>query len=247
MDPYAIEKYAQEHGLRLLRFFVDDAISGTSTVGRRAFQTMMADAERPACDFGMIVVYDVKRFGRIDNDEAGYYRHVLRSHGVEVRYVSENFTGDGTDDLIRPVKQWQAREESKDLSKVVIRGLVSKATNGDAVGNGEGWWMGGAPPYGYDLGYESQSGQFLFILRYMRDGTKQMFDHKGKLIRTLERGESISVSRKDRCKLIPSEKSRVETIQRIFTMYVQERRGFKSVADALNRDGITLGQQGDQR
>ncbi len=99
----AIEKYAAEHGLRLLRYYVDDAISGTSTVGRRAFQTMMADAKRPACDFGMIVVYDVKRFGRIDNDEAGYYRHVLRTHGVEVHYVSENFTGDGTDDLIRPV------------------------------------------------------------------------------------------------------------------------------------------------
>ena len=234
----AIEEYAGEHGLRLLRYYVDDAISGTSTVGRRAFQAMMADAKRPACDFGMIVVYDVKRFGRIDNDEAGYYRHVLRTHGVEVHYTSENFTGDGTDDLIRPVKQWQAREESKDLSKVVIRGLVSKATNGDGAGNGEGWWMGGAPPYGYDLGYESQSGQFLFILRYMRDGTKQMLDQKGKLIRTLERGESISVSRKDRCKLIPSEKSRVETIRRIFTMYVQERRGFKAVADALNRDGI---------
>ena len=64
----AIEKYVAEHGLRLLRFYVDDAISGTSTVGRRAFQAMMADAKRPSCDFGMIVVYDVKRFGRIDND-----------------------------------------------------------------------------------------------------------------------------------------------------------------------------------
>ena len=34
--------------------------------------------------------------------------------GVEVRYVSENFNGDATDDLLRPVKQWQARQESKD-------------------------------------------------------------------------------------------------------------------------------------
>jgi len=49
---------------------------------------------------------------------------------------------------------------------------------------------------------------------------------------------AISVSRKDRCKLIPSENNRVQTIQRIFTMYVQERRGFKAVADALNRDGV---------
>jgi hypothetical protein len=53
-------------------------------------------------------------FDSIDNDEAGYYRHILRTNGVEVLYVSENFN-DITDDLVRPVKQWQARQESKDL------------------------------------------------------------------------------------------------------------------------------------
>ncbi|MBA7680637.1 hypothetical protein ES703_88958 [subsurface metagenome] len=84
---------------------------------------MIRDAESPTRRFDIIVVYDVKRFGRVDNDEAGYYRHILRTHGVEVCYVSENFNGDSTDDLLRPVKQWQARQESKDLSKVTIRVL----------------------------------------------------------------------------------------------------------------------------
>ncbi|MCH9035540.1 MAG: recombinase family protein, partial [Planctomycetes bacterium] len=120
----AIEGYAVEHGMRLGKFYIDDAISGTSTLGRRAFQEMMRDAGTRS--FDIVIVYDVKRFGRLDNDEAGYYRHVLRTNGVDVRYVSENFNGDATDDLLRPVKQWQARQESKDLSKVTIRGLLSK-------------------------------------------------------------------------------------------------------------------------
>ena len=132
----AIEKYTNDRDLRLLRFYVDDAISGTSTIGRRAFQDMIADAKRRSCDFGFVVVYDVKRFGRVDNDEAGYYRYILRTEGVEIIYVSENFTGDGTDDLLRPVKQWQAREESKDLAKVVIRGQLSKTESG----GGDGGW-----------------------------------------------------------------------------------------------------------
>lgn len=242
----AIEAYAAEHELRLLRFYVDDAISGTSTVGRRAFQELVEHAQRPSCDLDLILVYDVKRFGRIDNDEAGYWRHVLRSHGVEVVYISEGFTGDGTDDLLRPVKQWQARQESKDLAKVVIRGLVSKATDGRHNGIGAsggnsaggGWWMGGAPPFGYDLRYESQGGEFLFVLRYMRDGSKQMLDGMGKLVRTLERGESISVSRRDRCKLLRSDPERVKIVKRIYRMYVTERRGFKAIADALNRGGV---------
>jgi len=237
----AIEKYAREHEVALLRFYEDDAISGTSTVGRKAFQALIDDARRPRCEFGLVIVYDVKRFGRVDNDEAGYYRHILKAHGVEVIYASENFTGDRTDDLLRPVKQWQAREESKDLSKVTIRGLLSRAGNGASPNGGDagrGWWMGGAPPFGYDLAYESQCGEFLFYLRYMRDGTKRMFDKKWKLTRTLERRETIAVSRKDKCRLVPSEKDRIKVVQRIFKLYVEQLRGFKAIADVLNRDGV---------
>jgi len=237
----AIEKYAREHDIALLRFYEDDAISGTSTVGRKAFQALIDDARRPRNEFGLVIVYDVKRFGRVDNDEAGYYRHILKAHGVEVIYASENFTGDRTDDLLRPVKQWQAREESKDLSKVTIRGLLSRATNGTSPNEGDagrGWWMGGAPPFGYDLAYESQSGEFLFYLRYMRDGTKRMFDKRWILIRTLQRRETIAVSRKDKCRLVPSEKERIKVIQRIFKLYVEQGRGFKAIADVFNRDGV---------
>lgn len=49
---------------------------------------------------------------------------------MSVRYVTENFNGDGTDDLLRPMKQWQAQQESKDHSKVTIRGLLTRSTAG---------------------------------------------------------------------------------------------------------------------
>jgi DNA invertase Pin-like site-specific DNA recombinase len=225
----ALEQYAAEHGLRLAKFYVDDAISGTSTLGRRAFLQMIDDAQDPKHRFDVIVVYDVKRFGRIDNDEAGYYRHILRANGVEVRYVSENFNGDTTDDLLRPVKQWQARQESKDLSKVTIRGLLSKSDTG--------CWMGGVPPHGYDLKYENCEGKFLLILRYMPDGSKQVLDEGGKAIRTLARGESLSVSKRDYAKLTLSEPRRVEVIKSIFKMYADQGKGYRSVADTLNQQG----------
>lgn len=251
----AIEKYATDNGITLLRFYIDDAISGTSTVGRKSFQQLIEDATRRSCDFGLVIVYDVKRFGRVDNDEAGYYRHILKTNGVEVVYVSENFTGDRTDDLLRPVKQWQAREESKDLSKVTIRGLLFKiGPNGasraslrstaDGPENKNtsetgGWWMGGVPPHGYDLAYQNHAGEFLFHLRYHPDCTKQMFDQQWKLIRTLSKGEGVAVSQKDRAKLVPSETERVATIQRIFRLFVEEGRGFKFIAQILNKEGVT--------
>ena len=226
----ALEKYAAEHGLRLAKFYVDDAISGTSTLGRRAFLQMIDDAQSPNCRFDIIVVYDVKRFGRVDNDEAGYYRHILRTHGVEVRYVSENFNGDTTDDLLRPVKQWQARQESKDLSKVTIRGLLSKSDTG--------CWMGGVPPHGYDLRYENCEGKFLLILRYLPDGSKEVLDEDGKAIRTLARGESLSISKRDYAKLTLSEPERVGVTKSIFKMYAEQGKGYRSVADTLNRQSI---------
>ena len=188
-----MEQYAQHDGLSLSKFYVDDAISGTSVVGRKAFQEMVADAQRTQRPFSHVVVYDVKRFGRVDNDEVSYDRRILRLHGVDVCYVTENFNGDGTDDLLRPVKQWQAREESKDLSKVTIRGLLSKVAGG--------WWMGGVPPHGYDLRYENAEAKFLLVLRHMPDGSKRVLDEKGRQVRTLARGESLSVSKRDRAKL----------------------------------------------
>ena len=39
----AIETYATEHSLKLVKFYVDDAIRGTDTFGRRAFQQMIKD------------------------------------------------------------------------------------------------------------------------------------------------------------------------------------------------------------
>ena len=227
----AIEQYAAQHHLRVLRYYKDDAISGTSVAGRKDFQKLIADAQLQTCDFGFVVVYDVKRFGRVDNDEAGYYRHILKSHGVEVLYTSENFSGDATDDLLRPVKQWQARQESKDLSKVTIRGLLSKAPSGA--------WLGGVPPHGYDLQYENDRGEFLFIVRHMPDGTKRMMNPRTcKLIRTLGRGESLNISKRDKAKLVPGDPERIEVIRRIFKMYTKEGRGLTAVSDWLNRNKV---------
>ncbi len=229
----AIERYCQDNGIVLQRWFIDDAISGTRASNRPAFQEMVHAAGAAGRDFGLVVVYDVKRFGRLDNDEAGFYRHTLRQHGVEVLYVAEGFAGLGeisdTDDLLRPVKQWQARQESKDLSKVTIRGQLTKADSGS--------WMGGVSPHGYDLSYTNDRGEFLFTIRFMPDGTKQQLDGSGAVTRTLARGEKISISKRDRGLLVLGEPSRVETVRTIFRLYTEERRGLAAVSSYLNTHG----------
>ena len=41
----AVERWATEHGYRVLRWYIDDAVSGTSARGRDAFEQMMKAAE----------------------------------------------------------------------------------------------------------------------------------------------------------------------------------------------------------
>jgi len=127
------------------------------------------------------------------------------------------------------MKQWQARQETKDLSKVTIRGHV---TMGE-----EGWWNGGVPPFGYDLLYHDSSGTPIRRIRWTENGDKEIYSPDGKRERELPRGERFASSQKDRAKLIPSLPERVTIIQRIFSLYVEKGMGFKSIAEALNSEG----------
>ena len=226
----AIETYAHDQGFGLLRFYTDDAISGTSTEARKAFQKLLQDAQSDTCDFRAVLVYDIKRFGRVDNDEAGHYRYLFRKNHIDVVYVSEGFQGDDTDDLLRPVKQWQARQESRDLSKVSIRGLLSLSEGG--------WWMGGVPPYGYELLYHDGTGKPYQKVRFMPNGEKRIYSMEGVVLRTLPPRERLSTAKSDRAKLVPSAPERVRTIQRIFEMYGDLGMGLRAIASCLNQEKI---------
>ena len=226
----AIERYAEERGFEVLDYYTDDAVSGTTADQRKAFLRLIEDAQASDCPFRFVLVYDIKRFGRLDNDEAGYYRFQLRQAGVEVVYVVEGFNGDDTDDLLRPVKQWQARQECKDLSRVTIRGLLTRCS--------EGWWNGGTPPYGYDLAYFSSDGRFLMTVRYQPDCSKLVLDEEGKVVREVPRGEALNLTKRDHCRLVPSTPDRVKVVRNIFTWYVRDGLGSKAIADRLNREGV---------
>ena len=235
----AIEAYAAREAFSVLKWFVDDAISGTMTEARKAFLAMVAEAQEPGCPFRYVLVYDVKRFGRVDTDEAGYYRHLLRQVGVEVVYVSEGFNGGDSDDLIRSVKQWQARVESKDLSKVTIRGQLSVVD--------KGYWGGGVPPFGYDLLYEDAAGQPIRRIRFAIDGSKEEFDARGVLVRVHPRGTRLARPKTDRPRLVLSDPGRVALIKRIFRMYARRFHGYRSIANELNSDAIPCPRSGTWR
>jgi len=191
---------------------------------------MLKDAQRRERPFKHILVYDLKRFGRLDSDEAGYFRHQFRQAGVDIVYVTEGFLGDDTDDILRPIKQFQARQELRDLSKVTTRGLISRA---DA-----GWWVGGRPPYGYDIWHQTKAGEFICVVRYMENGTRLVLDAQGEVTRILSKEDSFIFSKSDRSKLVLGSPERVELIERIFKLYTVDGFGFTRICECLNIEGI---------
>ena len=95
----------------MLRWYVDDAISGTSTKGRDAFESMIREAENGR-DFEAVLCYDISRFSRGGTNETGFYLHRLTLAGVKAVFTAEGIPEGDEGELLQGVKSWQARQFS---------------------------------------------------------------------------------------------------------------------------------------
>jgi len=85
----AIAAYAAAREIRIVASYEDLGKSGMTIAGRESLKRLIRDVTGPH-DFGLILVYDVSRWGRFqDVDEAAYYEYHCRRNGVQVRYVAE--------------------------------------------------------------------------------------------------------------------------------------------------------------
>ena len=53
----AAETYAQQHGFQLVDYYVDDAISGTTTLGRKAFQEHRPVLDLPVTRVTRVLIF----------------------------------------------------------------------------------------------------------------------------------------------------------------------------------------------
>ena len=116
-----VNEWAMRHGYQIIRWYIDDAISGTSAKGRNAFEQMIATAEEGG-DFETILCYDISRFSRGGTNETGFYLHRLKTAGVDVLFTAAGIPEGDDGELIQGVKSWQARQYSVKLARDSIRG-----------------------------------------------------------------------------------------------------------------------------
>ncbi|MEE9269757.1 MAG: recombinase family protein [Candidatus Krumholzibacteria bacterium] len=232
-----IKRYAADNGYEVVVEFVDDAVSGTSTRGRDAFQRLMADAQRSNCPFNYLIVYDLSRFGRGTAYEVMAHIHALRQHGVRLLSVMDPLMGNDFDPMVIAQVSTVSHSEVKKTAWKTIDGQLLRVN--------AGWWMGGTPPFGYDLHYFDSAGKRFMVVRYLKSGKKEILRPDGTTDRVLGQGDTITRSKLDHAKLALSLAERVAIIQRIFRMYVFEDLGFKFIAQTLNEEGLRSPRDGN--
>ncbi|QDU44574.1 hypothetical protein Mal52_30580 [Symmachiella dynata] len=136
----SINRYAAEHGYRIVAEYSDVGISGDATEKRHEFRRMIADAAKGT--FQAILVWDQDRFGRFDSIEAGHWVFPLVQAGVALVTLDSGPIdwSDFAGRVMYSIKQEGKHAFLRDLSRNVMRGKLAAAKRGE--------WMGRAP-YGY--------------------------------------------------------------------------------------------------
>jgi DNA invertase Pin-like site-specific DNA recombinase len=208
----AIARYAAGHSFQVVKTYSDAAKSGLRLKNRAGLKQLLKDVVETQRDFRAILVYDVSRWGRFqDNDEAAHYEYICKSAGVPVHYCMEMFDNEQGGPLaliLKAIKRTMAAEYSRDLSVKVRAGQLRLTKLG--------YKLGGRAPYGLRR-----------LLLDKQDCPKQL----------LAFGERKSLTN-EHVTFAPGPANEVTIVRRIFREFADEHRSVNSIASRLNQDGI---------
>jgi DNA invertase Pin-like site-specific DNA recombinase len=207
----AIARYADQHGMTVVRTYADEGKSGLDAEGRGSFLRMISDVVNKEADYRAVLVLDVSRWGRFQNtDASAHYEYLCAHAGVRVVYCAEPFENDGTPmaALLKNLKRSMDGEYSRELSAKVFAGQCALARLG--------YFQGGTPGYGLQRRLIAS------------DGTP-----KG----VLAPGERKSIHC-DRVVLAAGPPEEVRRVRTIFSAYVERGLTETQIAEQLNRQGV---------
>jgi DNA invertase Pin-like site-specific DNA recombinase len=207
----AIQRYADAHGITIVRSFIDSGKSGVGIQGRDALQDLLRTVENGQADFSTILVYDVSRWGRFQQpDEGAYYEFRCIRANITVQYCAEQFPTDNApmSAVMKSLKRAMAGEYSRELSAKVFAGQCRLVTLG--------YRQGGTPGYGLQ---------------------RQLLDQHGQPKAILARGERKSFQL-ERVILTPGPQTEIVVIHRIYDLFTIDHQTEAQIAALLNEQGI---------
>ena len=206
-----VSEWAEKNGVEIVQEFIDPGRSGLNAEGRPGFNSMMNDWVKEKKDFDYILCLDVSRWGRFqDIDLSAQYSAECKKHGKQVIYTTIGKPREN--DPLYPVyiqfERFRAAQYSRELSDKVWRGCVRIAE--------QGYWAGGAPPYGLK---------------------RLLLDEKRDPLHVLQPGQRKGIQNQ-RVTLVNGGNEQAEVIQRIFREFTELEYSEFRIAEGLNADGI---------
>ena len=204
-----IIKLAKRGGYRIIRWYVDEGISGDTIEKRPDFCRMLADAEGGA--FAVILAWDQDRFGRFDIIRAGRVIDPLRDAGVSLVTVAQGVIdwNDFAGRMMYAIQTEGKHQFLRDLSRNALRGQIKSAERGD--------WHG-VPPLGFD---------------------RQYYDERGDKVKLVSFGEKFRTPSAWRCRLAVSQDSAtVELLRWVFDEYAWKEKSLNGIVAELHRRGV---------
>ena len=127
----AINDFAVRSGYQILRFYVDEAKSGTTTDGRVGFLDMLSDAKKH--EFQAVIVHKLDRFARSRIDSA-VSKQVLKDNGVKLISVLEQLDDSPESIILESVLEGMNEYYSKNLSRETKKGMKVAGSKGRILG-----------------------------------------------------------------------------------------------------------------
>jgi DNA invertase Pin-like site-specific DNA recombinase len=207
----AIALHAARRGLQVVRSYEDAGKSGLRINGRTGLKRLIDDIKSGRADFTTILVYDVSRWGRFqDNDESAHYEFLCREAGVSVQYCAEQFENDGSlaSNIIKNIKRAMAAETSRELSVRVHAGQSRIASLGFNVGAAAGYGL-----------------------------RRCLIDESGNRKMELTFGQRKSI-KTERIILIPGPAHELETVRLVYQLFIEQKMPLVAISRYLNRRSI---------
>lgn len=207
-----IEMFAAKNNMEILYTYDDAGKSGVSIAGRDSLKKLVYDVMEGNIHIQAVLLYDVSRFGRFqETDEAAYYTHLFRMHGVELIFCAEplptkDFPLEAS--LMLNLRRAAAASLSKNLSDKVFLGQINLIKRG--------YHQGGMAGYG---------------LR------RVLIDETGKIKETLNFGKRKSIQT-DRVVLSPGPAKEVRVVNSIYDMFIKQYIPEFLIAEKLNSEGV---------
>lgn len=133
-------EYCESKGYVIIREYVDEAETGTTTENREAFLQMISDAR--CKEFGVVVFHKLDRSAR---DEYDYYhfKAQMKKHGVRIEYADQHIDDSPEGAMMEAFLVGMAAYYSRNLGREVKKGQKENALRAQHVG--------GLAPLGYDV------------------------------------------------------------------------------------------------